>query len=199
METRTCSRCGEPKPCTLEFFPQRKNRRGDGRRWDSWCRECYKVNTHRIQTVNPSLKRQRDKEWREKHSEQYKARRKALYARRTLTQQQRQKEYHRTYHSKVKLQVITAYGGQCECCAENLLEFLTIDHRNRDGKTHRGERNVGNRFYRRLIAEGFPRDVGLRVLCMNCNWASAWSIDGKCPHERFAQGLTLVSAASIAA
>jgi hypothetical protein len=193
MDTKTCSRCGEEKPCTLEFFPQRPNRRKDGWRWDSWCRLCYSANTKKIQLLDPERKRRADKEWRERNSEAYKARRKVLYMRRTLSRQQRQKEYARTYNMKIKLQAVEAYGGQCECCAETMLEFLTIDHKNRDGKTHRRDGYGGGRFYQWLIREGFPQDLGLRVLCMNCNWAACWSDDNTCPHERFAQGLVMAT------
>lgn len=82
---------------------------------------------------------------------------------------------------KLKADTITAYGGKCECCGEEHLVFLTIDHPDGDGAEKRrteGHRG-GTQQYRRLRAAGFP--PGYRVLCWNCN--AAEHILGACPHR----------------
>lgn len=81
----------------------------------------------------------------------------------------------------IKRQVIAAYGGRCACCSEYRIEFLAIDHINRDGSAHRKAIGAqsGLSTYRWLIRNGFP--PGFRVLCHNCNVAS-WNY-GRCPHE----------------
>lgn len=85
-------------------------------------------------------------------------------------------------HDRLKLQVIREYGGCCECCGEDHLEFLTIDHISGDGKTHRRQLGGygGIAVYRWLRKKGFPKD-NFRLLCLNCNWARGNR--GYCPHE----------------
>lgn len=81
--------------------------------------------------------------------------------------------------AKYKRLVIDAYGGKCECCKEKEITFLTIEHSRRDGMSHR---KSGGNFYLRLIREGFPKDQGLKCLCMNCNWAERNGYP--CPHKK---------------
>ncbi len=75
--------------------------------------------------------------------------------------------------------VVDHYGGQCACCGETELVFLTVDHINNDGKEDRKRNYVGAMLYRKLIREGFPE--GYQVLCWNCNWAKS---HGGCPHKK---------------
>ncbi len=86
------------------------------------------------------------------------------------------------YQAKLKAAVMNAYGGpKCACCAEEHIEFLSIDHINGGGNEARrkeGHRG-GNQFYRQLRKQGFP--PGYRVLCMNCNFALGHA--GYCPHQ----------------
>lgn len=87
------------------------------------------------------------------------------------------------YHLLLKLKVFEAYGGaKCACpgCNESMVEFLTIEHKNRDGAAHRKRDNLNTsgETYRWLIKNKFP--PGFEVLCFNCN--SARWIYGICPH-----------------
>lgn len=77
-----------------------------------------------------------------------------------------------------RLAALDAYGGECSCCSENRYEFLTIDHVNNDGASHRKE--FGEAIGSWLKKNGYP--AGFQVLCMNCNWAKGRY--GECPHER---------------
>ena len=84
-----------------------------------------------------------------------------------------------------KMCIITHYGGHCKCCGESRPEFLTLDHINNDGASHRKIlRSQGisshRRFYKWVIDSGFPDT--LRLLCFNCNCASGFF--GYCPHEK---------------
>lgn len=97
-----------------------------------------------------------------------------------------------SYHL-LKPLCINQYGGKCECCAENIMEFLTIDHKDAIGPKYRrlpdGKYGTGIFLYRYLFKNNFPKylifddkKVKLRVLCMNCNMAT---IRGKiCPHQQ---------------
>jgi hypothetical protein len=85
----------------------------------------------------------------------------------------------REWHCNLKLEVISHYGGICQCCGESDIRVLTIDHIEGGGKKHRKEVGVGN-FYSSLIKNNFP--PGFQVLCFNCN--SGRSVNhGICPHK----------------
>jgi len=81
---------------------------------------------------------------------------------------------------KLKREVMSAYGGKCQCCQEQELSFLSIDHINNDGAKHR-KTVPGNQFYKWLKLNGFPS--GYRVLCHNCNIGRHIN-GGVCPHQQ---------------
>lgn len=91
----------------------------------------------------------------------------------------RTREMHRVKAHRLKLRVISAYGGKCICCEETELAFLNIDHIDGGGCEHRSEVGSGTRFYYWLQRNGFPE--GFQVLCANCNQAKAHQ--GVCPHQ----------------
>lgn len=91
------------------------------------------------------------------------------------------KEYARQQALQLRTEFLAAYGGSCACCGETEPAFLCLDHMNRDGVHDRaitGGRNVG--VIRRLKREGWPKN-GYRLLCANCNTATAWGRE--CPHR----------------
>ncbi len=95
------------------------------------------------------------------------------------------KEYNRIRNRKIKLEVLTHYGGnppKCACCGEIIYEFLTIDHINNDGREHRKQIKMvgGTKFYRWLKRNNFPE--GFQVLCFNCNCGKEIN-KGVCPHK----------------
>lgn len=84
--------------------------------------------------------------------------------------------YYRLYNQKKRAIVLTAYGGECRCCGEREIKFLSIDHINGGGTKHRKE--IKGATYSWLIKNKFPS--GFQLLCHNCNMAKA--LYGKCPH-----------------
>ncbi len=79
----------------------------------------------------------------------------------------------------IKLEMISAYGGECVLCRESHWEFLTIDHINGGGTQHRKKIGAGGKFYRMLKELSWPKDV-YRLLCSNCNSskkANKWSME----------------------
>ena len=89
----------------------------------------------------------------------------------------------RRARSRRRVIVLEHYSGGaalCACCGEKEEVFLTIDHMDNDGATHK--KNNGLRgsvdLYRWIIQNDFPKNF--QVLCMNCNWAK-FKV-GKCPH-----------------
>lgn len=79
-----------------------------------------------------------------------------------------------------KINVMNYYGPGCICCGEGDIRFLTIDHINDNGNTHRREVGSGHRLYRWLQSNGYPE--GFQTLCFNCN--TGRSLNGEiCPHK----------------
>lgn len=80
-------------------------------------------------------------------------------------------EYKDQYHLKNKKIVIEMYGGKCNLCKIDNIKLLTIDHINNDGAEQRKllKCGKGSIFYRWLIKNNFPQNIGLQVLCYNCN------------------------------
>jgi len=75
-------------------------------------------------------------------------------------------QYRNTGYVRLKMGVIDAYGGKCEICGEDRPEMLTIDHSWNDGNVHRAK---SGGIYRDLRSKEYPKDLGLRILCWNCN------------------------------
>jgi len=88
------------------------------------------------------------------------------------------KEIARNQATKDK--VFAHYGGYiCACCGETEEAFLSIDHINDDGASHRKTAGSGSRFYWWVVRNNFP--PGLQVLCWNCQWGKRKF--GTCPHQ----------------
>jgi len=88
----------------------------------------------------------------------------------------------KVWRSKIRLEILNAYGGLCACCGELRLEFLSVDHIAGGGNAHRRALGCpsGLGFYLWLKRENYPN--GFRILCHNCNMARGFY--GYCPHER---------------
>lgn len=92
-----------------------------------------------------------------------------------------------TPSNKIKSEVLLHYSNnqlRCDCCSENELDFLTIDHINDDGAKHRKKLRKkgihgGSGFYYWLKRNHYPAEY--RVLCLNCNFGRFYN-NGICPH-----------------
>ena len=95
-------------------------------------------------------------------------------------------KYMRTYRQRLTEQILDHYGRVCVCCGETIPEFLTIDHINDDGYTHRKNLNGGTKkggnqeLLRWIIRNNYPDTI--RVLCWNCNCGRARTQTKECPH-----------------
>ena len=122
-------------------------------------------------------KRAYDRDFRRDHREQGMATDLAY----RQTHREQGKAIDLAYRQALKLEVFNAYGGaRCACCGETYMEFLSLDHIGGDGALHKRQLGVssGRIMYLYLKKHGFP--PGLRVLCMNCNFALGHF--GYCPH-----------------
>lgn len=83
---------------------------------------------------------------------------------------------------KLRMEVVKAYGGKCECCGDKNIEFLAIDHEFGNGRKHRlAVAGLGSAFYSWLKRHKFPKNEGLRLMCHNCN--QSLGLYGYCPHH----------------
>jgi hypothetical protein len=86
------------------------------------------------------------------------------------------------YRLRRKIKVLEKYSNgniECSCCRESVLEFLSIDHINGGGTSHRKSLKSAD-IYAWLLKNDFPK--GFRILCHNCNQAIGKY--GICPHKR---------------
>jgi len=83
----------------------------------------------------------------------------------------------------LRQKLLDKFGKICVCCGENKMEFLTIDHINNDGFSHRKNKKTGKTMdhliiWKDIIDNG--NHDNFQTLCMNCNWAK--NLYGECPH-----------------
>ena len=88
-------------------------------------------------------------------------------------------EYRKARERRTKEEVITHYGGKCNCCGETIIEFLTMDHIHGGGRKHAKELKK-TRFFMWVKRNNYP-DY-LQVLCFNCNCGREVN-GGICPHQ----------------
>ena len=72
-------------------------------------------------------------------------------------------------------------GGilMCECCAEDVIEFLSFDHISGGGRKDMTDARGRAAFYRAILRG--DRDGEIRILCYNCNCSHGHN--GYCPHQ----------------
>lgn len=98
------------------------------------------------------------------------------------------RETRKKWRLKFKYRVILFFGGKCECCCEDRLPFLQIDHINKDGNKHRLEIGRGVKLLRDMLK--YPNKYSLRILCANCHFAITNL--GTCPHKEDINELTKI-------
>ena len=125
-------------------------------KWNAYGAKWYANNKQRRLAVGKEWD-EHNKERRREISREYKERNRERIA-----------EEQRLRLLKYKTLVVEAYGGCCACCGEKHIGVLTVEHINKNGKQHR--REIGGNLYYQLVKNNFPKDAGLSILCMNCNW-----------------------------
>lgn len=129
------------------------------------CQKCidYRIN------YNKTHKKQRDK----------------VQLKYRATHKKELSDYYKNKYLEVKAIIVKHYSNGkmcCNCCGENIFEFMTVDHIKGGGNKHRKEikKESGRSFYEWLIKNNFPK--GYQILCWNCNWSKFRH--GICPHQR---------------
>ncbi len=157
-----CPRCEQTKDRD-EFYKARKSK--DGRA--TYCKQCSKEKQREWKDKNREHVRQQNRQWHRDNRESSLARK-------------------AQYREDLRREVFGHYCGNsdkpfCQCCGENILVFLSIDHINGGGRQHREEigKLGGSEFL--FWIRGLPE--GYQVLCRNCNWGR-FANGGVCPHRR---------------
>ena len=140
-------------------------------KWNSWARTSARKHRARRRAENAKWRKKRTPEQIKKANERCKVWR--------IENSSRFKAAQDAARYRLKVEVLREYGGKCECCGTSYYEFLSVDHINGDGATHRKELR-GRNLYRWLKMNGWPKE-NFRLLCMNCNFALGKI--GWCPHQ----------------
>lgn len=181
---KNCSICKKIQPLR-SFYKNSRSRDG----LQQHCKTCHKVmtdrwdrnNIDRKRAVNrvsmaayrkkhPEKTRELNRKYRELHGEEYK-----LAA--------------REKNKRVRQEIISRYGGKCECCGLDDYRFLCFDHKDNDGYMHRKAVRAGWSLHRWIISSSYPKSI--RVLCFNCNFARAFygGVNKICPHQQLARNV----------
>ncbi len=120
--------------------------------------------------------------WRSKNKEKIETQRKKYLS--NPKNRLRNKINAKSWRDNLKKIVYNHYGNSCACCGESNSIFLSIDHKNNDGSTHRKQvkpfQKASGCMYLWIINHNFPTD--LQLLCYNCNRGKHYN-KGICPHK----------------
>jgi len=129
--------------------------------------------------------REKREEFKKLASERYHGNRELIRKRRLeLAHKHRAKnnEREKIRYAKLRLEIVSEYGGRCACCGESEVLFLELDHVRNDGVNHRKQIGRGsNPFYKWIKKNGFPKG-SFQLLCANCNQGKNRN-GGMCPHK----------------
>lgn len=96
------------------------------------------------------------------------------------------RSYRKKRRNKIKQKVIDLYGGQCSCCGETIIQFLTMDHIEGGGSRDRRKSKNHIDIWRSMVKEYHEDSINAkkkyRVLCFNCNCGRVLN-NGICPHK----------------
>jgi len=143
-----CKKCNYK--CTKKWKQNNRDKYNQSQReWQQNNKDKCNQSQRKWQQNNRDKCNQSNKKWQQDNRDKY-------------NQSQRES------NQQLRDDVIDAYGGKCACCGEERKEYLSIDHKNGNGKKHRKEIGVtGLQFYRWLRQNNYPD--GFQVLCFNCN------------------------------
>ncbi len=135
---------------------------------------------------NPETHREYQRLWRKNNPDRYQKQQQQWHEDHPDYYQQWYKnnpDYATVHNFELRLTVLQHYSKSdipsCNCCGENTLEFLCLDHINNDGNRQRMIHGIGTRMYLWIIKNEYPTDF--QVLCHNCNMAKG--LYGQCPHK----------------
>lgn len=147
--------CGETDP--TQFYGTRKTK----------CKTCVKPEITAYARAHPEMRRISRQAWVKANPR----------ANRECQNRGRNRRY-----AKLRLEILKHYSGShpcCNCCGEERLPFLALDHIAGQGNQHKKLVGRGEAFYRWIQKTQYPPIF--QVLCHNCNLAKGFY--GQCPHK----------------
>jgi len=84
------------------------------------------------------------------------------------------------YYTRLWDKIFNIYGNKCVCCGERNRLFLTVDHINNDGSTHRKRVGGSHNAIKDIISS--KDKTKYQILCYNCNCGRERN-HGICPHK----------------
>jgi hypothetical protein len=143
---------------------------------------------YRLRNLDKFKKMEKDRA-RQRRNDGYRDDPKKVKSRNDLRDKDGLRKGNRERREEILKELVEAYGGKCQCCGEDTLLFMTIDHIFNDGANHRRKLGIpgksGIHIYRELKRLGYPKDR-YRLLCFNCNCGRARN-GGTCPHKERSQ------------
>ena len=184
VEEKRCRICGHSKPISEFHVYATKGRKA---RITDECLLCHKKRLHDWYV-------KRHDNWTPEQVQEHNAKAREYRRKDPERTRVKAKHFHAKYRDQDRTLVYAKYGGQCACCGEKEIRFLTVDHVNNDGHIERkkGIYTNGSQFYRWIIQNNFPSDY--QLLCFNCNLGKARN-GGICPHQ---EGSTTIPKGSTA-
>ncbi len=159
--------------CCLEWWRQRRAENSRAYRKT----DAGKASAKRYYLKNRERLIGERQEYRIKHREKNRLYNRAYRKRNKEKLNERGRTYSKKKRLEHKLTVVERYGGSCNCCSENNVFFLTVDHIGGNGRKHR--MTTGGNMWRWLVRNDFP--TGFQILCFNCN-SGRYLNGGVCPH-----------------
>ena len=133
METRVCTKCGEEKPATREYFYRANNRlRGDCKKCTClWMKHHQEQNSEKIKERKKKYREQnsekikeRKKKYREQNPEKVQARSRKYYEKNKEKIKERKKKYREQNPEKIRLRNKTYYENN----REKILEYQSDEY-----------------------------------------------------------------------
>lgn len=172
-EIRLCKKCGREK--LLIDFPYSHKSKGFRRH------ECHSCHTSRM---NISYLKHKDNR-KQRAMGRYKKNPSPTWTRERKDKVNSDRKVLALHYREL---IINHYGGECACCGEDDIRFLTLDYMNNDGSIMRKLHGIGIRLYRWIMKNDYPDSF--QVLCYNCNCGRATN-GGICPHKVEAGSTTI--------
>ncbi len=151
----------------------RRRRKADPEKFRKYDREYKRIR----RKEDPEKARERNRRWAKANPE--KVREKMRLWREANREKTRKQDRER--RRKIRIEAIVAYGGECVCCGETEMAFLTFDHIDGDGdKARKRDKAAGSSLPQWLKNRNYP--PGIQLLCANCHLAKTHN-PGGCPHQ----------------
>ena len=154
-----CQRCGKETVCASNS--------------QKYCKECSNL-------LKAEWSRSGGKRYYIKNREKLREKRHKRYLENTAKENESAKRRYDTLRTAAFIHYSPTYPPSCACCGETIEQFLTLEHTNGGGTQHRKE--MGQNTYGWLKTNRYPDDIGLIVLCFNCN-TGKYRNGGVCPHQ----------------